>query len=563
MIFAGVTTALTDYQRTQITNYLDSPAMVEDAGWFDGKAFAPQRSVGEAASYINDYTKSLNYAIRNWNMLSSGDKGSAEGQALMQRIQAAQARQKSMKSALDTMQSEPRPDTANSVTNNLSEASPVTAPEPAPAPAPVTSSAQAAPGGSTMNPHEKQKMLRHLESQGMRMDTGIFDGNSFLDGVDPQQAKQYYARFQQQLKSALRTWNRIVSDRSKSSAEGQAMGLRVQELEQWGTAMTADYARLEESSRQLQEQQRTAQREAAALATASKTNHRAECRKFLDSALTPQRRDPIMRLVLQMQHGNQSISSPEEVNQHAQVAADFDAACKALDLQLITATPCWFAGNDPAHNPQLSCDAAAQAPGLIKGAVINHARSSVAHIGDAHVQSVQQFNERNGWLTYEGPVQFKTHLEQGNAIPTAVKDNMRELLASAGLEGEEESIWVGQNDRLSVLRAEVEKTAGQWPIPADKGDNYSSEFARAQIERWHADAQVHKAWLSRGSWKIHKNALGAILRRTLPGYVMFKLPDDPYCQLRSYTLTEQYAGAGKYEPASGVGIGYVRFQSCP
>ena len=78
----------------------------------------------------------------------------------------------------------------------------------------------------------------------------------------------------------------------------------------------------------------------------------------------------------------------------------------------------------------------------------------------------------------------------------------------------------------------------------------------------HPDAVVEDAFLSRAGWKIHKNALGVVLRRTLPGYALFKLDDDPYCQLRPYTLTEQYSGGGTFAQASGVSFGYVRYQRC-
>ncbi len=79
----------------------------------------------------------------------------------------------------------------------------------------------------------------------------------------------------------------------------------------------------------------------------------------------------------------------------------------------------------------------------------------------------------------------------------------------------------------------------------------------------HSEAHVYATYLSRASWKIHRNSLGVILRRTLPGYVLFKLPADPFCQLRSYTLTESYAGGGTYQKAAGVRFGYIRFQACP
>ncbi len=46
------------------------------------------------------------------------------------------------------------------------------------------------------------------------------------------------------------------------------------------------------------------------------------------------------------------------------------------------------------------------------------------------------------------------------------------------------------------------------------------------------------------------------------GYAMFQVKGDPMCQLREWTLSEQYAGGGRYTPASDVSLGPVRWQPC-
>lgn len=71
-----------------------------------------------------------------------------------------------------------------------------------------------------------------------------------------------------------------------------------------------------------------------------------------------------------------------------------------------------------------------------------------------------------------------------------------------------------------------------------------------------------ESWFGRGTWRIHRNALGVPDRRSAKGYVLFKLPEDPFCQLRSFTLVQQNIGGDSYQQAKGVRPGYVRFQSC-
>ena len=80
--------ALTDYQRTQITQHLDSPRLAEDQSIFDGKAFTGETSLDAASRYYKAYLKELNFAIRAWNMLSSSDRGSEDAHALHEKLEA-------------------------------------------------------------------------------------------------------------------------------------------------------------------------------------------------------------------------------------------------------------------------------------------------------------------------------------------------------------------------------------------------------------------------------------------------------------------------------------------
>ncbi len=289
-------------------------------------------------------------------------------------------------------------------------------------------------------------------------------------------------------------------------------------------------------------------------------DHRTQCKTFLDNAMAPLHLDPIQRLINQKHHGNSAIGSAEHALNHAEVAQKVAAVCGQVDLAAITAKPCWFVLNRRDFDPAEWCDVASKPLPLIQAAVLNHAKLVVSVVGESNIQSVAEFQEREGWLTFEGPATYQSRLHFADDAMGAVHDNIKELLGSVGLGTE--ALWSEQKTRLDTLRAEVERTAEDWPLPDNAGDNYSTDLVRAQVEQMHPDAEIEEAYLGRSNWKIHKNALGITLRRTLPGYVLFKLPDDPYCQLRSYTLTEQHTSGGNFQEAKGVAIGYVRFQDC-
>ncbi len=46
------------------------------------------------------------------------------------------------------------------------------------------------------------------------------------------------------------------------------------------------------------------------------------------------------------------------------------------------------------------------------------------------------------------------------------------------------------------------------------------------------------------------------------GFVLLQVKGDPLCQLRSWTVSEDYQGGGRYQPATGATVGYVRWQAC-
>ena len=312
----------------------------------------------------------------------------------------------------------------------------------------------------------------------------------------------------------------------------------------------------QQQANQQSQQQARQQRQAQGAA------HKQVCREFLDKAMLPQNHDPMTRLIRQQLHGNQAIADAEQVQHHQQVAQQVLSVCHSLDYPTLTSQACYYAIGGPEKDPKNWCEAAKGANQLIAAAALGHAKRSIQVVGSSTIQTPEQFIKDEGWLHFEGPVTFKEKLFFGAHGRETQMNNTKTLLAAAGVKDAETALWGEQKTMVDALRQEVEKTAGTWTTPEAKLQNYSSDLVKKQILTWHSNASVRQAFISRESWKIHKNALGVILRRTMPGYVLFQLPDDPFCQLRSYTLTEQYVGAGKFQKAKGVRLGYVRFQKC-
>jgi hypothetical protein len=268
-----------------------------------------------------------------------------------------------------------------------------------------------------------------------------------------------------------------------------------------------------------------------------------------------------MTLLIGQQKGdNSSLISVEQVNKVTNISNEVNSICNQIDYELLTSRKCYYANSD-AYDPALWCEAAKNSKNLISIMALNGAKSMVKAVGFSLTQTPQQFMDNKGFLTFEGPVSFEDQLTFSDSKFTAQRQHTRELLSAAGV-NDDSQVWAEQKDKIDQLRQTVEKTASQWQNPINKGTDYSGKLASKQIKQMHKDSHIKDVWLTRATWKIHKNSLGVPLRRTKPGYILFKRDSEKYCQLKSYTLTEQYIGGGKYQTAGGVRFGYVRFQIC-
>lgn len=502
--------ALTDYQKQQITQYLDSAKMVEDKNIFDGKDFNPAADLSQATEYYNGFVDGMNRAVNQWNKLSSSDQGSADGQAMFGQLKAKLDWAKAMGAAYPGFRA-----------NKSGESSTTTA----------TEEEDQSSGG--MTDYQKESLTQYLDRDSMKKDTGLFDGSNFVAGAPFTAVQQYYQGYIAGFNNAANAWERQVSSTAKATPDGRNLHKRLLDAKSWADAMSAKYPEAEAQHAVRQQADQAAAQQAEAQAATDKETHRQQCADFQARAMTPLNRDPMTRLINQNLNGNAGIGSPEGVQEHYRISQEVLGVCRSVDYQTLTATPCWYVLNRPDYDPVNWCNVASNADDLIRAAAINSAKQSISVVGTSTIQSVDEFNQRDGWLTLEGPVTFNDNLYFSDHGRENWMDNVKALMQSVGVDNTQDTLFAEQKGRLDTLRAEVESTASSWPLPANEADNYSTALAREQSKEWHPHADVKTAFLSRATWKIHRNELGVILRRTLPGYVVFKLPDDPFCQLRS------------------------------
>jgi len=247
--------------------------------------------------------------------------------------------------------------------------------------------------------------------------------------------------------------------------------------------------------------------------------------------------------------------------------AEITQQCANPQYTKIIQTGC---GENPQQDARAWCSAASQAPAAIRNRLIR-SRPDWETIAEEPYDDEDELSDRDGWASVEGPTSFTEILSFDRMMYVELADFTSEeqkiMFTSLDIAASDFKHYGDAQEIIEEFRQAIERGADCWSkLPrasADVKADYGPALAANQITaQWHPEAAVIDTWYSRGNWKIHRNNLGIIQRRTLPGYVMFKLPEDPYCQVRSFTLTEQYRGGDSFQKARGVRFGYVRFQDC-
>ena len=105
---------------------------------------------------------------------------------------------------------------------------------------------------------------------------------------------------------------------------------------------------------------------------------------------------------------------------------------------------------------------------------------------------------------------------------------------------------------LKAASADTAKLTAALDIQAVKlKDPSQAESLKPLVKQ--CAASFAKAW---------KNALGVPLYRDKVGWAVFKVKGDPFCQARSFSLSEPYKGGGRYQKDRSVSFGSVRWQKC-
>lgn len=523
-------------ERAQAQAQFDRIDKLMDSGIFDGEDFLPGTSRADAAGFESDYVGASNAAIAAINRWSAESRRSSDGRTFISRANDIQNRARRLRGALsryiyalDQAENKKRQqqlDVANARraeqskvcnvlinafrTNNVAISKLVSA-------------------SVTNNESDDFEWTVAADEQAMR----ALDADSAQEFLSVDEACQ-----QPDFKPIL-------------AGEFHCAGSRYAGNNHVG------WCKVAASYREVYHQM---QQEIAARAAAKPVE---ACEAFDKEVMTRRRTRQMAALFEDPQGSN---LSAEEMLRLLKATDKVVNACAKEEYAALLEHSC---SETPAEDPMHWCAVAAETKDAFRNGILNPVHDNWEMFAETRYPSEDELLSRDGWVDIEGPTtwaQVISFHRMRYSSAGLLEDGMA-LYDQLGITEQDFPFYDGAMEYIEEMQEVIEENVADWdPVAqADNGEDftgYGTALGSRLFTAWHEDAEVMDSWLGRGTWKIHRNALGVAEKRSLKGYVLFKLPEDPFCQLRSFTLVEQNIGGDSYQEAGGVSPGYVRFQSC-
>ena len=223
--------------------------------------------------------------------------------------------------------------------------------------------------------------------------------------------------------------------------------------------------------------------------------------------------------------------------------------------------------NDPRYgtsnerNPEMWCKTAALKDKILRQLVANQVASTVASTTERFTKAAAEFEQYEGYIRMDSVQEVKA-INTPELYKKEVNEQNAPLFTVAGMEPDA-NVWKDFDGAHAGLWAKIDKLAPTWKRPAKKGGGPGAAAAKKRMIGALKGNKVKAAYITRDSWQIIKNSLGIPIRRTKPGYVVYKeATDNKWCKGRSFTYAEEYI-KGKFKKSSEVKeLGFIRYEKC-
>ena len=385
------------------------------------------------------------------------------------------------------------------------------------------------------------------------MNPAIFDGKNIAPNANPNEVRAHFDLVVQKFNSVASV-ERDLSPAGRKTAHGKEVLSRLDAYERYVRGLSAA----------IQVAAKTNQAAASAANAKAGTDKQtgiAACNSF-NKQLTALGREQMNRMV-QVRDGTlMSMQSVSEIREHRDTMQRVAKLCAQPEFNNINSSCAHITyGRQPEQGSY--CEAAALGEPLLQKAVINFASDMAKREAASSNMSPEDFKQRDGWVKIEGPASWET-LTSGGSLSKAIFTKLKPIFDEVGLKDPKnfDALQVVSN-KSTALADVVKQAAPTWKMPGTPCDGSVCATAHKTLASWYPNAKFVKNNQEKANWIVVQDEITKLpIRRYRSGFALLEVPGDPFCQLRSWTVTEKNSGGGSYQTANDAEIGYVRWQAC-
>ena len=383
-------------------------------------------------------------------------------------------------------------------------------------------------------------------------DPALFDGKTIPAGADIARVGELGKRLNTQL-GVARKHHDELSAAGKARPAVQALMARWNDLAAYANALVPVYNAAAARTNA------AAAAKAAADGAARDAGVRAciAFRKEVDA--DPTDRERLDRVALISEGVVTHWQTVEEGAKHKASMVKAAALCARPDFAAIDAA-CAYLNNGIKTHEGRWCAASARADEVMK----QNARGLAAWMAESlgPGRTAAQLADQDGWVDIEGRVTWAAYFS-GKKLREQLTARLKPVFEQAGITDISNlEVFAKLTAHYATLEAKVKELAPGWDLPGSACAGPACAAAKKTAAAWYPGAPVKALRQNQPGWKVVQNDLGIPTHRYKSGFVLLQVKGDPLCQLRSWTVSENHQGGGRYQAASGAQIGYVRWQPC-
>ena len=375
----------------------------------------------------------------------------------------------------------------------------------------------------------------------------LFDGAAIPAGVDLQSVQGLYDQLSLHLDAARRSFVEL-STKGSGRPDAQKLRARYDDLERYRAALGPALSRALQVADAAKRKQQADDQRAIEIARKVCDEFGAEVRKNGDYES--------MGMLTNIAAGRDWFwQTLEEGEKYKGALARTSALCKRMPTAGASCTLVRNAALDPRF-----CETAANGEELMKTGVKNLIAFHAKNSGPTRI--LKDFDRFQGYVDVDGVIGWTAYFT-GAALKERLMKQVAPLLAQANMSASDgDALFASIAAEYAQLEAKARETAPKWELPGSPCNGPGCAQAKKFVQQWYRGSSIKRFQHTSPGWKILTNDFGVPTYRERYGFALVQVKGEPFCQLRMWTYSEQYAGGGRYTAARDVQLHSVRWQSC-